>query len=81
MNYMTQEQIDNYLKELEEYDEKEELKVDMHNHTTGSDGEDSPLMLLLRAHRMGLNTISITDHNKLGGYEELKRQIEKILIH
>ncbi len=81
MNYMTQEQIDNYLKELEEYDKKEELKVDMHNHTTGSDGEDSPLMLLLRAHRMGLNTISITDHNKLGGYEELKGQIEKILIH
>ena len=81
MNYMTQEQIDNYLKELEEYDKKEELKVDMHNHTKVSDGDDSPLMLLLRAHRMGLKTISITDHDKLGGYEELKKQIEKILTY
>lgn len=77
--YWSQEQIDEYLRNLEEYDNRENLKVDMHNHTTGSDGEDSPLMLLLRAHRMGLNTISITDHNKLDGYHILQEQIEKIL--
>lgn len=70
-----------YLNNLEEYDKLKKVYFDMHIHTKISDGEDSPLMLLLRAHRMGLNTISITDHNKLGGYEELKNQIEKILTH
>lgn len=64
---------------LNEYNEKSETKVDMHNHTTGSDGNDSPLMLLLRAHRLGLKTISITDHNTIGGYKGLQEQInEKI---
>lgn len=49
--------VEDYLKELDEYNSKEEEKIDMHNHTQGSDGEDSPLMLLLRAYRMGLKTI------------------------
>lgn len=77
--YWSQTQIEKYLEMLEKYDNREELKADMHNHTTGSDGEDSPLMLLLRAHRMGLKTISITDHNKVNGYNILQEQIEGIL--
>lgn len=77
--YWNQEEIDEYLKKLSEYNEKNEVMVDMHNHTTGSDGNDSPLMLLLRAHRLGLKTISITDHNTTGGYKRLQEQInEKI---
>lgn len=79
--YWSQEQIDNYLKKLEEYDSQEELKVDMHNHTTGSDGRETPLLLLLRAYRMGLRTISITDHDKVGGYEILKKQIDDLVSH
>lgn len=75
----TQDEIDKYLIKLNEYNEKSKMKVDMHNHTTGSDGNDSPLMLLLRAHRLGLKTISITDHNTIGGYKRLQEQIsEKI---
>ena len=77
--YWTNEEIDEYLMKLNEYNEKSEVKIDMHNHTTGSDGNDSPLMLLLRAHRLGLKTISITDHNTIGGYRRLQEQInEKI---
>lgn len=77
--YWTQEEIDEYLIKLKVYNEKSEVKADMHNHTTGSDGNDSPLMLLLRAHRLGLKTISITDHNTIGGYKRLQEQIsEKI---
>ena len=79
--YWSQEQIDEYLRNMEKYDNREELKADMHNHTTGSDGEDSPLMLLLRAHKMGLKTVSITDHNRLDGYTILQEQIEKILTY
>lgn len=77
--YWTQEMVENYLKELDEYNSKEEEKIDMHNHTQGSDGEDSPLMLLLRAHRMGLKTIAITDHNSVSGYSILQEQIEKLI--
>ena len=77
--YWTQEQIEEYLSNLKEYDEKDELNIDMHNHTTGSDGNDSPLMLLLRAHRMGLKTISITDHNSVSGYQQLIDQAEKTI--
>ena len=79
--YWTDEQILQYINKLNEYNNKPEMKVDMHNHTTGSDGVDSPLMLLLRAHRMGLDTISITDHNKVDGYKQLENQIEKILTN
>ena len=42
--YWNQEEIDEYLMQLNEYNEKNEAKIDMHNHTTGSDGNDSPLM-------------------------------------
>ena len=65
--YWTQEEIEKYLKELGEYNRNKEAKIDMHSHTQGSDGEDSPLMLLLRAHNMGLETISFTDHNSVKG--------------
>lgn len=77
--YWTQEMVENYLKELNKYNSKEEEKIDMHNHTQGSDGEDSPLMLLLRAHRMGIKTIAITDHNSVKGYSILQEQIEKLI--
>ena len=77
--YWNQEQIEEYLIKLNEYNQKNDVKIDIHNHTTGSDGNDSPLMLLLRAHRLGLKTISITDHNTIGGYKRLKQQIDEII--
>ena len=77
--YWTQEQIDAYIKELEDYNSKEDLKIDLHNHTLGSDGSDSPLMLLLKAKKMGLDTISITDHNSIKGYKMLEHQLDKII--
>jgi len=77
--YWNQEQIEEYLRKLNEYNKKENAKIDMHNHTTGSDGNDSPLMLLLRAYRLGLRTISITDHNTIGGYKRLQEQINELI--
>ena len=79
--YWAQDEIEEYLAKLDEDNRRPELKVDMHNHTTGSDGNDSPLMLLLRAHSMGLKTISITDHNTVGGYQKLREQICEKLEH
>ena len=71
---------DIYITKRPEYIEREDVEIDMHNHTTGSDGNDSPLMLILRAHRLGLKTISITDHNSVGGYKRLQGKILKKLF-
>ena len=63
-------------------DTNEELKntnMDLHMHSTGSDGLDTPLKLLVRAHNRGINTISITDHNKVNGYRILEENIKEII--
>jgi len=46
--------------------------IDLHMHTTYSDGSDGVKELLEKAERLQLHTISITDHNTCKAYEELK---------
>lgn len=46
--------------------------IDLHMHTKYSDGTDEVLELLENAERIGLEVISITDHNTVKAYEELK---------
>lgn len=47
--------------------------IDLHIHTTSSDGSDEPVDILIRAQQAGLDYISITDHNSIGAYEKLKK--------
>ena len=42
-------------------------KIDLHLHTTSSDGSDTPSELLSRAGEVGLTVISVTDHDTLEG--------------
>ena len=44
--------------------------VDLHCHTTASDGACTPRELLRRAQKAGLTTIGITDHDHVGGVDE-----------
>ncbi|WP_017416537.1 PHP domain-containing protein [Clostridium tunisiense] len=46
--------------------------IDLHIHTTTSDGSDEPKDILIKAQQLDLKYISITDHNSLGAYEKLK---------
>ena len=46
--------------------------IDLHMHTTYSDGTDDLITVLKKAESKKLNCISITDHNVCGAYEELK---------
>lgn len=46
--------------------------IDLHMHTTYSDGTDSVINVLKQAQRVGLEYISITDHNTIDGYKELE---------
>jgi 3',5'-nucleoside bisphosphate phosphatase len=42
-------------------------KVDLHIHTSASDGRFSPAEIVLKAHQTGLQIISITDHDTIDG--------------
>ncbi len=43
--------------------------IDLHSHTTESDGTCSPAELIALAARMGLEALAITDHDTFTGYE------------
>ena len=45
-------------------------KVDLHTHTSHSDGFYSPRELVLQAKEVGIDLLSITDHDNLAGIEE-----------
>lgn len=46
--------------------------IDLHLHTTTSDGSDEPIDILTKAQQLGLKYISITDHDSIGAYKKLK---------
>jgi hypothetical protein len=46
----------------------EEFRADIHCHTNCSDGSDDPIALLHLAKTVGLQGLSITDHDTLSGY-------------
>ena len=50
--------------------------IDLHMHTTHSDGTDSVEMLLENAENNKLEIISITDHDSVGAYFELEKHPE-----
>ncbi|MGD0580487.1 MAG: PHP domain-containing protein [Bryobacteraceae bacterium] len=43
--------------------------IDLHTHTTASDGSDSPEQLVRRAAGCGLRALAITDHDTLDGFD------------
>lgn len=45
--------------------------IDLHIHTTSSDGSDEPKEILIKAQLLGLKYISITDHDSIGAYKKL----------
>lgn len=51
--------------------------ADLHLHTTASDGTLTPLELIQLAFQGGYETIAITDHDTLIGYEAAKDEAEK----
>ena len=51
--------------------------VDLHTHTTASDGTDSPAEVVRKAARLGLAAVAITDHDTLSGLDEAEAAGEK----
>ncbi|WP_375499729.1 PHP domain-containing protein [uncultured Jatrophihabitans sp.] len=46
------------------------MRIDLHTHSTASDGTDSPAELIRAAAAAGLDVVAITDHDTTGGWDE-----------
>jgi len=44
--------------------------IDLHTHSTKSDGKDTPSQLVANAHANGISVLGITDHDTTAGWEE-----------
>ncbi len=53
--------------------------VDLHTHTTRSDGVLEPRVLLAAAAAVGVRLLAVSDHDTLAGYRELQRRREALL--
>jgi predicted metal-dependent phosphoesterase TrpH len=48
--------------------------VDLHTHSTASDGEFSPARLIREAAHQGLSAIALTDHDTINGLEDARKE-------
>lgn len=44
--------------------------IDLHTHSTSSDGTDTPTELINKALSQGITTLALTDHDSIAGWEE-----------
>lgn len=49
--------------------------IDLHIHTTASDGSDTPAQLLEKLRAAGIRTFSVTDHDTIDGTLEMERMV------
>ncbi|MFS1702884.1 PHP domain-containing protein, partial [Alteromonas sp. AMM-1] len=45
------------------------MKIDLHSHTTFSDGQLTPAELVMRAQNMQVDVLAITDHDTTAGLD------------
>jgi predicted metal-dependent phosphoesterase TrpH len=48
------------------------VKIDLHTHSTRSDGLDSPTDLMINAKKAGIDVIALTDHDTVSGWDEAR---------
>jgi 3',5'-nucleoside bisphosphate phosphatase len=49
------------------------MNIDLHTHTSMSDGSLSPLELIERAEQASIDMLSITDHDNITAYDDIKK--------
>ena len=49
------------------------MRIDLHSHSTASDGTDPPAEVMRRARAAGLDAFALTDHDTLAGHDEARR--------
>ncbi|ARF57279.1 PHP domain-containing protein [Streptomyces gilvosporeus] len=48
------------------------MRIDLHTHSTASDGTDSPAQLVRNAAAAGLDVVALTDHDTVAGHAEAR---------
>ncbi|KUL41751.1 phosphoesterase [Streptomyces sp. NRRL F-4489] len=48
------------------------MRIDLHTHSTASDGTDTPAELVRNAAAAGLDVVALTDHDTVAGYAEAR---------
>ncbi|MEU6996302.1 PHP domain-containing protein [Streptomyces sp. NPDC046465] len=54
------------------------MRIDLHTHSTASDGTDTPAELVRNAAAAGLDVVALTDHDTTRGYAEAKRALREL---
>lgn len=57
------------------------MRIDLHTHSTLSDGTDSPTRLVLNAQANGLSTIALCDHDTFDGLAEADECARRVGLH
>jgi predicted metal-dependent phosphoesterase TrpH len=52
--------------------------IDLHTHTTASDGTDKPFEMLQNARKAGLTVVAMTDHDSVEGWREVRSKRDQI---
>ena len=52
--------------------------LDLHTHSTFSDGSDTPTQLAEKAHHLGISAIALTDHDTTLSYDEMSTACSKL---
>ncbi|MEV5593009.1 PHP domain-containing protein [Streptomyces sp. NPDC052496] len=55
------------------------MRIDLHTHSTASDGTDTPAELVRNAAAAGLDVVALTDHDSVGGYAEARAALPRRL--
>jgi predicted metal-dependent phosphoesterase TrpH len=55
-------------------------KIDLHSHSTVSDGLDTPTVLVEKMGRAGISALALTDHDALDGLPEARRAADRLGI-
>jgi hypothetical protein len=48
------------------------VRIDLHTHSTRSDGLDTPSQLVTNAAKAGINVLALTDHDTVSGWDEAR---------
>jgi len=51
------------------------VRIDLHTHSSVSDGTDPPAAVMRQARAAGLDVIALTDHDTVGGHAEAMREL------
>jgi 3',5'-nucleoside bisphosphate phosphatase len=51
------------------------VRIDLHTHSTASDGTDTPAELVRNAREAGLDVVALTDHDTVSGHEAALRAL------